>query len=387
MNPVQALFQFEEGGYPPIIVQCTSNQKINVVIDSFKNKVNADKIKINFNDYIFYFDEKKMSLDSTIADFQNGSNSASRSLMLISVRKRSKFIKCPDCEGNTCFLKIENYGLKFYGCPNNHQPIKTFSQYEDSQKINFGEIKCDKCLKTRREVRQMFKCLTCTKENGLSFYICNECKIKPGEKNHITIDYDDKNYKCLDNHKYSAYCLFCNKDICQEDEKSHLNKKHDVIKFESIKPKIEVIKKDLGEIKTRIEKSRSHINQILKMIETASATLDNYYTICMDIIGKYESFNSELKNYHIINNINFIENSNKIVNEHLDKLLITDKTKKGYLDKCEKLLDIFYKERGNYTGSNNKENNITQNNEVGQNERNYNNPYINNYSKNGQGNK
>ena len=107
----------------------------------------------------------------------------------------------------------------------------------------------------------------------------------------------------------------------------------------------------------------------------------------MDIIGKYESFNSELKNYHIINNINFIENSNKIVNEHLDKLLITDKTKKGYLDKCEKLLDIFYKERGNYTGSNNKENNITQNNEFGQNERNYNNPYINNYSKNGQGNK
>ena len=179
MNPVQALFQFEEGGYPPIIVQCTSNQKINVVIDSFKNKVNADKIKINFNDYIFYFDEKKMSLDSTIADFQNGSNSASRSLMLISVRKRSKFIKCPDCEGNTCFLKIENYGLKFYGCPNNHQPIKTFSQYEDSQKINFGKINCDKCYKTRREVRQMFKCLTCTKENGPSFYICNECKIKP----------------------------------------------------------------------------------------------------------------------------------------------------------------------------------------------------------------
>ena len=58
-------------------------------------------------------------------------------------------------------------------------------------------------------------------------------------------------------------------------------------------------------------------------------------------------------------------------------ILITgDYRDRSFLDKCEKLLDIFYKERGNYTGSNNKENNITQNNEVGQNERNYNNNMV-----------
>lgn len=361
MNPVQVLFQFEEGGYPPIIIQCNSDMKMNAVIDSFKNKVNADGINIEFNDYSFYFNDNIINLDSKLSRFQLRSSSSSRTLIILSVRKRSKLTKCPDCEGNTCFLKIENYGLIYYGCPHNHELVKTFAQYEDSQKINYGQIKCDKCSKTRKEVKEMYKCLTCSKKFQRSCYFCNECdaifaKDNSGVK-HKTIKYDDKNYICLDGCDYLSFCSTCKKDLCEICEKSHKNKKHDIVKYDSITPKIKAIKRELEEIKGKIAESKSHIKQILKMIEDASSTLDKYYIICMDIVGKYESYNTRLRNFHIINNINFIEKSNKIVMENLNDLLKGENFKKDYLNKCDILFDIFYKERGNYTGSNTKDNN------------------------------
>ena len=368
MNPVQVLFQFEEGGYSPIIIQCTSDMKMNVVIDSFKNKVNADGINIEFNDYSFYFNDNIINLDSKLSRFQLKS--------ILSVRKRSKLTKCPDCEGNTCFLKIENYGLNYYGCPYNHKFVKTFAQYEDSQKINYGQIKCGKCSKTRKEVKEMYKCLTCSKKFQRSCYFCDECdalfaKDNSGEK-HKTIKYDDKNYICLDGCDYSSYCSTCKKDLCEICEKGHKNKKHDIIKYDSITPKIKLIKRELEELKGKIAESKSHIEQILRMIEDASSALDKYYIICMDIVGKYESYNTRLRNFHIINNINFIEKSNKIVMENLNELLKGENSKKDYLNKCDILFDIFYKERGNYIGSNTKDNNNPPKIEVRvQNEKNF----------------
>ena len=376
MNPVQVLFQFEEGGYSPIIIQCNSDMKMNVVIDSFKNKVNADGINIEFNDYSFYFNDNIINLDSKLSRFQLRSSSSSRTLIILSVRKRSKLTKCPDCEGNTCFLKIENYGLNYYGCPYNHKFVKTFAQYEDSQKINYGQIKCGKCSKTRKEVKEMYKCLTCSKKFQRSCYFCDECdalfaKDNSGEK-HKTIKYDDKNYICLDGCDYSSYCLTCKKDLCEICEKGHKNKKHDIVKYDSITPKIKLIKRELEELKGKIAESKSHIEQILRMIEDASSALDKYYIICMDIVGKYESYNTRLRNFHIINNINFIEKSNKIVMENLNELLKGENSKKDYLNKCDILFDIFYKERGNYIGSNTKDNNNPPKIEVRvQNEKNF----------------
>ena len=121
--------------------------------DSFKNKVNADGIHIEFDDYNFYYNDKIIKRDLTLEYFIKNAT-----LIIISVRKNSKFIKCPDCEGNTCFLKIENYGLKFYGCPYNHNAVKTLDEYDSSQKIQYDKIKCDKCH-TLKERREMFKCL------------------------------------------------------------------------------------------------------------------------------------------------------------------------------------------------------------------------------------
>ena len=93
------------------------------------------------------------------------------------------------------------------------------------------------------------------------------------------------------------------------------------------------------------------------MIEDASTTLDNYYIICIDIVGKCELYNTKLKNYHVISNLNFLEKSNQEVLNNLKEFLTGDNSKTDYLRKCDILFDIFYKERGNYTGSNANDNN------------------------------
>ena len=347
MESVQVIFQFEEGGYAPIIIPSGPNSKMSEVIEKFKNKA----YQLNFDNYEFYFNDKIVTQNSKLSHFRS-------TIIIIYVRKRSLFTKCPDCEANTCFVKIEDYGLNFWGCPYGHRCTKTFSRYEESQKINYGLIVCDRCQKTRKEVKEMFKCLTCSKNFQRSCYFCSECNAQFEEKSkdnkgvkHNVIKYDDKNYYCLDGSEYSSYCLTCETDLCEKCEIIHKNEKHTTMKYDKISPKIESLKNVLKKIKVKIEESKAHIEQILKMIEGASSTLDKYYAICMDIIGKCESYNMKLKNFHIIKNLEFLENSNKIVLEDLNEFMKGDNSKKDYLRKCEKLFDIFYKERGNFNNA------------------------------------
>ena len=345
MESVQVIFQFEEGGYAPInIHSLPPNSKMSEAIEKFKNKA----YQLNFDNYEFYFNDKIVNQNSKVSHFRS-------TIIIISVRKRSYLTKCPVCEANTCFVKIEDYGLNFWGCPYGHRCTKTFSHYEESQKIHYDLIVCDRCQKTRKEVKEMFKCLTCSKNFQRSCYFCSECNAQFEEKNkdnkgvkHNVIKYDDKNYYCLDGSEYSCYCTTCGIDLCEKCEINHKNEKHITVKYDKISPKIESLKNVLKKIKVKLEESRSHIEQILKMIEGASSTFNKYYDICMDIIGKCESYNMKLKNFHIIKNLEFLENSNKIVLEDLNEFMKGDNSKKDYLKKCEKLFDIFYKERGNY---------------------------------------
>ena len=90
------------------------------------------------------------------------------------------------------------------------------------------------------------------------------------------------------------------------------------------------------------------ISQLVKTIENAYEVLENYYIICKDILDKYISYNQTKRNYHIIQNINFLEKSNKEVMGHLDILLKKDNSKESLINKCGLLVDIFDKERKNY---------------------------------------
>ena len=95
----------------------------------------------------------------------------------------------------------------------------------------------------------------------------------------------------------------------------------------------------------------------MKVIENAYKILINYHAICKDIIDKYEAYNIKSRNYHIIKNIDSLEKSNKEVIKYLNCLITEDNSKESYFNKCKLLIDIYYKERENYTRKNFKDNN------------------------------
>ena len=78
-----------------------------------------------------------------------------------------------------------------------------------------------------------------------------------------------------------------------------------------------------------------------------------YYEISEDIIGKYESFNTELKNYQVLKTIKFLKISNGEMLQKLEKITSDDKSLEK---KCSDLINIYKKDREAY--SNNEQNNL-----------------------------
>ena len=123
MTKVSVNFEFLDSEHQDFFIQCNPKQKISEVIDSFKDEV---KSEIEFNDYLFYNKNKEINQELKVSDFK-------AQFINISVRKikSSKLTtKCPECDANTCFLEIEDYGLHFYGCIKGHDVKKTFAKYK-----------------------------------------------------------------------------------------------------------------------------------------------------------------------------------------------------------------------------------------------------------------
>ena len=116
---------------------------------------------------------------------------------------------------------------------------------------------------------------------------------------------------------------------------------HEIIKYDSITPKVKIIRNELEKIKEKTAQARNDIIQLKNMIEEAVDVLDDYYNIAMDLIEKYETYNTQLRNFHVISNINSLAESNKKVFEDLDQILIGDRSKEDYLNRCEALIDIY----------------------------------------------
>ena len=341
MSRIHAIFNFDENDfdkeYQPFSIPCTSKMKMLEVIERFENKIGKE---VNIKDFLFYHENNIINPELKISDFQKQSN---LNFIIISVKKRTKLIKCPNCKDNTCFLGIENYVLHFYGCKYNHDNrIYSLDQYKYFQKIDYDNIRCNKCKKSHMEVKGMYTCLDCSKIFRRSNCFCNDC-IKchnDEDKKHKIINYDDKNYFCLDGCEYSSYCLICKIDLCEICEKIHKN--HKIIKYDDISPKINERHMELEIINNKINDAKIFINDLKYRIDNASKILDNYYIISKDIVDEYEFYNTKLRNYNIINTINSLEKSNKNVIEDLDKLI---KIGPDYLNFCDMLLDIFHNKR------------------------------------------
>ena len=166
-------------------------------------------------------------------------------------------------------------------------------------------------------------------------------------------------YYCQKHHKkedniFNSYCDECKKNLCKycaEEE----GEGHKVETFENMKKdiNIELIKGQLNKMKEKIEDLKLAVNDIKHFMDEGVKLFVKYYEISEDIIGKYESFNTELKNYQVLKTIKFLQISNGEMLQKLEKITSDDKSLEK---KCLDLINIYKKDREAY--SNNEQNNL-----------------------------
>ena len=141
----------------------------------------------------------------------------------------SKEIICPKCY-ESIFINIDEYKINLSDCKNGHKINNVlFEEFENNQKINISKIKCEDCKendKGKTFHNEFYRCISCNSN------LCPLCKIKH-YKNHIIINYDNKNYICnKHNINYIKYCKDCKINICMKCTKEHKN--HSYIDFGDI---------------------------------------------------------------------------------------------------------------------------------------------------------
>ena len=240
---------------------------------------------------------------------------------------KSNEVICPECKG-CAFLALKNYKLNLTCSQNGHSLnnilIKDFSK---TQGIENDKIICNICKNNNKGntyKNSFYRCCKCKKD------ICPTCKTTH-DKNHKIINYDEKNYICnVHNELYVYYCKTCKTNICMLCESEH--DKHEIINFGKILIKEDNIKKAMTDIRKEIDELKNKINDKISKLEKINENIEEYYNIINEIIKNYLKNNK--RNYEIIKNINEIVDNNNIINDI--KNLNND-------DKFNEMIDIYYK--------------------------------------------
>ena len=351
-----ALIQFTDRNILPIQILYSTEWKLQQIIEKLKNQLKERKIEFDANDYKFFYNNHELTEDSSLADLNNNGE-----IMIISVITKSRVMKCPQCICNNCYIYIENFCLNFSECKyQNHKSVTFLDNYENMQKIDFGQIECHKCKKSLKDdLKDFYKCLHCSKKFKCTFYLCEDHKMthkEDGGAKHKLIKYDEKYYFCSDHFtQYVSYCNTCNLNLCEMGEKSHKDKKHDVIKLESYDTKVKATKSVLEDIKNKTLELKIHIDQIKNMLDNVVKIFDQYYYISTDLIKKFETYNSKFKNFQVLKTVKNLSESSETFVNYLDEIL---NPKNDWIGKCKKILDIFIQERERYaTGGKIEDNN------------------------------
>ena len=340
------------------VIQCSIKEEMKKIFERF-----AQKLYSNANDFDFFYEDIKVDEDSTIFKLTDNENQRE---IVITAEKKVKIIKCPDCICNDAIINIGNYQITFSNCKYNHIVNKIYDNYKDSQKIDISQIKCNntKCGINQKEFpADFYKCLKCTQLAGRTRYICSRCN-QTHDKKHKTIKYDEKNYFCEKHfNKLISYCNQCKVDLCETCEKEH--KSHKITKYDSINLNVKSIRDDIDKIKEKIS-DLSHIIEDMKdSLDGAMKIFNQYYEIAEDIIGKYELYNSKLKNHRILKSIDNLNKSNKNINEVLNEIL----HEKDIKIKINNLINIYNGDRLNYKeGISNQIDNNNEKNDLFNNE-------------------
>ena len=138
---------------------------------------------------------------------------------------KSKEVICPKCKEN-CLIKLKDYKITLYDCSQNHETNLSINEFDESQKINISNIKCNTCnIKNKGNTynNEFYKCLNC------HINICPLCKSSHNNQ-HSIINYDKRNFICNQHGEaFFGYCKDCKKNICSNCEDDLNN--HDIITY------------------------------------------------------------------------------------------------------------------------------------------------------------
>ena len=196
------------------------------------------------------------------------------------------------------------------------------------QKVDISKIICGYCKENNK-----------AKTFNNTFFKCNKCKIKlcplcrnKHDQNHNVINYDDKDYLCdLHNEKFSSYCEKCEKNICIYC-KEHTT--HQLIDFKEIIPDLDKEAIVIEELRVKIDKIKSIIDNLINRLKTVKGNFEYYYDI---------NYNTLLLITEKKINYDILYNFNKIKNQDIENTIDNIIKIKDFNDAFQKLNETYYK--------------------------------------------
>ena len=314
-----------------------TNEEINKIYDKFVDALNEpltdekDKTKATY--YIYYYKGHKLGNKGTIG---NDKYLRGQKDIIINVQKKLRFIKCPKCVCNDCIVNLDNNLITFYGCKYKHVISNKYDEYIKVQKIEGPELHCSSsnCENTQENYfKGFYKCFTCTEtlpscipkeEGGGSQYYCKDHIEDPEQHdNHFYVKFDKKNYYCGEHKKaYKNYCFDDKIDLCEDCLSRHTNCR--IKGYNAMESNLDKLKESLNLMEKNINGLRLIIESITKRLNDAMRVYKRYQYIAKDIIGKYELFNKDLKNFKILKSLRNLKATNTKMNKELTNI-VTEK--------------------------------------------------------------
>ena len=91
----------------------------------------------------------------------------------------------------------------------------------------------------------------------------------------------------------------------------------------------------------KIEELQLIVDHMKNSLDRAVNIMIKYKEVALDIIGKYESYNLNLKNYQVLKTISNLVDSNRTVLDDLDEILSSKKDENGLIIQFAKLIGIY----------------------------------------------
>ena len=247
------LINFEYSNHK-IQIQCKRKEYMKDILKRFTAKTNKtiDSFYFLYNGQLINENMKLENLnnkDNEIRILVNDINSNNNNENCHTINYL-KNIVCPKCDEN-CFINFNNYKITLNNCSNSHKLENILlSEFNDYQKLYETKIICNICNKNKNQTyeNKFYKCYSC------NINLCPLCK-SIHKQNHLIIDFDLKNYYCIEHRKekekYISYCKECNKNLCCICMSDH-NKYHTIIYNSKIIINEDIYNNTLNELRQKI---------------------------------------------------------------------------------------------------------------------------------------